>query len=149
MGIVCLRGDIHHEALGITVGSLGIEGEHILGAHGDNGRDEPVVIGITAVGTGEADILLTIIGTQDGVVVPPYWIYGERVDDLGILQYAAVGIGSYYGGSGFHVYIDTGPVAEIDGEGLVALEIVKESWCLSIPRQTDGVLAGEDVVRYL
>ena len=131
--VVCLRGDIYHEALGKAVGSLGVEREHILGAYGDGGRDEPVVIGITAVGTGETDILLAVVRTQDGVVVPPHRVYGERVDHLGILQYAAVGVGAYQGSGGFHVYVDAGPSAKVDGEGLVALEVIEESRFFRVP----------------
>jgi hypothetical protein len=72
----------------------------------------------------------------------------QRVDDLGILQHAAVGIGTHQGGGGQLVAVDARPVAKGGGKGIVALEVVFKHGLLHVPRQRDGILARHCIVRH-
>ena len=145
-GVVRLRGDVDHEALRPSVGRLRHEGKLIVGAHGDDGRDEPVVVGIARAGAREAHILLSAVGSEDGIVVPPGGDDGQGIDDLSILHDAAVGIAAHQGGCRLKVGIDAGPLAELYGPSVVALEVVEEGGSLLVPREVDIVLARHGIV---
>ena len=132
-GIIHLGSDIHHELFRELVGSFSHESEEVLISYSDSGGDEPVVIGKTAACACESHVLLSAIRAQDRIVVPPDGVNSQRVDDLGILQHATVGVASYERSGSFHVAVDTRPFAKVDGKGIITLEIIVESWSFRVP----------------
>ena len=133
------KGDAHLEAFAIFVGSLCHKAYHVIDADGYCRRNQPIVVGVAGFGARKADILTAAIGAEHFVLVPPRRVDGHRVDDLCILQRAAVQVTAKQRCCRLTVAVDTRPFAELYRPVGITLEIVEKCRLFFIPSQQSVV----------
>ena len=140
------RSDAHLETLLIDIGSLSHKTHNIVLADSDCRRNQPIIIGRTAISAHKAHILLATVGTQHGIIGPPRRLHHKRIDHLRILQRAAVRIRALKRSGGSMVAVDARPRRKLRVKRRIALEIIEKHRILTVPLQRHVVLARHRVV---